>query len=86
MSVSLTPEQLQALAAQRGEPLELVDDLSHAKYVLLPADQFERVKALLSADEFDLRSTYLAQEQALASAGWDDPELDDYNDYDAHHK
>ena len=86
MSVSLTPEQLKALAAQPGEPLELVDDLSHARYVLLPAEQFDRVKALLSDDEFQLRETYPAQEATLADAGWDDPELDLYNDYDAHRK
>ena len=86
MSVSLTPEQLQALAAQPGEPLELVDDLSHARYVLLPAEQFDRVKALLSADDFEIAETYIAQEQALTTAGWNDPELDEYNDYDAHRK
>lgn len=86
MSVSLTQEQLKALAAQPGEPLELIDDLSHARYVLLPAEQFDRVKALLSADEFDVRETYLAQDATLSKAGWDDPELDIYNDYDSHRK
>jgi hypothetical protein len=68
------------LAAHPGEPLELVDDLSHARYVLLPAEQFDRVRALLGADELDVRETYAAQERALGQAGWDDPELDAYND------
>ena len=86
MSISLTQEQVQALAAQPDEPLELVDDLSHARYVLLPAEQFDRVKALLSAEAFDLAETYAAQEAALGTAGWDDPELDLYNDDDAPRK
>ena len=51
--------------------------------MIVPAEQFDRVKALLTTDEFDLRETYAAQQQTLAAAGWDDPELDIYNDYDA---
>ncbi|MDA1051929.1 MAG: hypothetical protein O3C40_15795 [Planctomycetota bacterium] len=48
-------------------------------YVLLEADVFERVKALLSDDAFDVRDTYAAQDAALAKV-WDDPELDAYAD------
>ena len=33
--------------------------------------------------EFDVKDWYEAQSRALAAAGWDDPELDVYNDYDA---
>jgi hypothetical protein len=84
MSVPLSPEQASALAAQPGEPLEVIDDHSHARYVLLPAEQFERIKALVGADDFDIKESYAAQEQVLKKAGWDDPELDVYNDYDAH--
>jgi len=50
---------------------------------VVPGDQFDRIKALLTSDEFDIRETYTAQSAALAAAGWDDPELDIYNDYDA---
>jgi hypothetical protein len=83
MSLGLSAEQRQVLAAHPGEPIELVDETTHARFVLLPAEQFERVKALLTNDEFDVRETYAAQSAALAAAGWDDPELDIYNDYDA---
>jgi hypothetical protein len=84
MSMPLSAEQRQAIAERPGEPIELVDEVSHARFVLLPADQFERIKALLTTDEFDLGETYAAQSAALAAAGWDDPELDIYNNYDAH--
>jgi len=83
MSISLSAQQRQALAAHPGEPVELIDEVSSARYVLLPAEQFDRIKALLTSDEFDVRETYAAQSTALAAAGWDDPELDIYNDYDA---
>ncbi len=86
MTVSLSQELRDALAEHPGEPLELVDADSRARYVLVPAEQFDRVKALLSTEEFEISETYDAQSQALATAGWDDPELDVYNDYDANCK
>ena len=82
MTVSLSHELRQALADHPGEVLELVDDASLTRYVLVPAEQFNRLKSLLSTEDFDIEKTYLAQSQALAQAGWDDPELDIYNDYD----
>jgi len=83
MSVSLSSEQRQAVADHPGEPVELVDEVSRIRYVLLPADQFERVKALLTNEDFSVSEAYTAQSDALAAAGWDDPELDVYNDYDS---
>jgi hypothetical protein len=86
MNILLSPEQRQALANHPGEPVEVVDEVTHARFVLLPAEQFERVRALLTANEFDIRESYEAQSAALGAAGWDDPELDIYNDYDANCK
>jgi hypothetical protein len=86
MTLSLTAEQRRALADHPGEPVEVIDEVSHARFVLLPAEQFDRVKALVAADEFDIRETYAAQDAALRAAGWDDPELDIYNDYDANRR
>ena len=86
MSVTLSAELRQALAAHPGEPVELIDEASQARYVVLPGEQFDRIKALLTSDEFDIRESYAAQSAALAAAGWDDPELDIYNDYDAQGK
>lgn len=84
MSVPLSNELRQAIADRPGELLELVDGSSNARYVLVPADQFDRIKALVGAEDFTLEDTYCAQSEALAQAGWDDPELDVYNDYDGH--
>ena len=84
MSVSISAELREAIAAHPGEPVELVDDLSQSRYVVLPGETFDRIKALLTTDDFEIRETYAAQSSALASAGWNDPEMDIYNDYDAH--
>jgi hypothetical protein len=69
MSLSLSPEQRQALADHPGELVELVDEVSRARFVLLPAEQFDRIKALLTTDEFDIREMYAAQSAALGAAG-----------------
>ena len=54
-----------------------------AAYVLVRADQYERVKELLEDENNDLRDTYPAQIESAMRAGWGDPEMDAYNDYDA---
>lgn len=35
-----------------------------------------------SSDD-ELSDTYVAQQVAALAAGWDEPEMDDYDDYDA---
>jgi hypothetical protein len=35
---------------------------------------------------FRLPETYPAQERAAGAAGWDDPELNEYDEYDEHRK
>lgn len=39
-----------------------------------------------SNDETELLETYRAQLEATSTAGWGDPEMTDYNDYDAKRK
>jgi len=84
MQYPLSPELRDALAAHPGEPIELRDDASKALYVVLPKERFERLRELLAVDEREVREFYPAQERALGLAGWDEPEMDIYNDYDAH--
>ena len=33
---------------------------------------------------FDIQETYPLQEQVATAEGWEEPSMDDYNDYDAH--
>jgi len=44
------------------------------------ADQYERVKALFEEEEFNPRELYPLIEESFRKAGWDDPEMDLYND------
>jgi len=75
----ITDEQRQALAEQAGKPVYVVDVNSQNQYVLVPADQYQPVKALFETDEFDISETYAAQDEALRDV-WDHPRLDVYNE------
>jgi len=47
MTIELTEEQRQALQAEQGTPLDVVDPATQQRYVLLAREQYERVRALL---------------------------------------
>ncbi len=81
MTIRLPEELRKAVTAQPGVPVELVDEQTQAAYVLVPAEEFQRLKA---SGPDDLGDTYAAQMESAMRAGWDGPLMDDYNDYDAH--
>jgi hypothetical protein len=84
MAPVLTPDQQRALDAQRDIPLRVIDPRNKAVYVLLRSDQYEKVKALFENSDDAISETYPAQMESAMRAGWDDPAMDAYNDYDAH--
>lgn len=87
MQVNLSPEQRNALANAGSSPvLELVDPETNEAYVLLRADVFERLRRVLSDDDFDIRQAYPLMDAAARAAGWDDPEEDIYDDLDPRRK
>jgi hypothetical protein len=47
VAIHLTEQQRQALEAQQGQPLEMVDPDSHRSYVLLAREVYERARHLL---------------------------------------
>ena len=82
MSLELSNDLRQAVEAE-GTPLKIVDPRTGNVYVLVNQTVFERVQSLLSDD---LSETYPAQMESAMRAGWDDPVMDEYNDYDRHRK
>jgi hypothetical protein len=77
--VKLSDQQIDAV--KRGEAVKLAD--GGIELVLLRADLYERVKALLYDDTEwtagELRS--LLAKSAEAN-GWNEPEMDEYDDYE----
>src|SRR4051812_13376155 len=82
MAPKLSDEQRQAIEEHGGEPVYVDDPVKRVQYVLVPANVFERLRVLMTAQVFDLVETYPGQEQTLSTAGWDDPQMDAYDRYD----
>ena len=82
MSFVLSDDLRQAVDSE-GTPLEIVDTRNGSVYVLVKQNVFERVQSLLADN---LAETYPAQIESAMRAGWDDPLMDEYNDYNRHRK
>ena len=76
MTPLLTDEQRHALEeVEERAPVTVVDPTTSRKYVLLSADLYERYRALIEDEEFDIGETYAAQD-AAADAAWSHPDDD----------
>jgi hypothetical protein len=81
MILRLTEDFTRVMEEHHGAPLRVVDASNH-HYVLLPAEQFEKLEALFQQDEFDPGEVYPLIDEVMKE-DWDDPAMDLYNDYDA---
>jgi hypothetical protein len=81
--MELTEEQRRELREAGGEILMLRDPDTQQEYVLLPADVYERLKGLVYIDNppSDEEKRHQLAESGKR-AGWDDPEMDVYDNYD----
>ena len=66
------------LDAESEFPPRVVDPRTNRIYVLVEAEQYERMRALLE-EELDIRAAYPLMDAVAASEGWDDPSMDIYN-------
>ena len=78
----LTEKQQQALLAAGGEPLRLIDPVTNQSYVLLPSESYDRLRALFEETPLSKGEKRAHLRRAGGRTGWDDAELDVYNDRD----
>ena len=81
--IQLTEEQQRQLREAGGNPVRLSDSETNQTYVILPETVYERLKALVY-DDSPLTDEEKRQQLADSGkrAGWDDSEMDVYDDYD----
>lgn len=82
--IELTENQQQAVDQHPGEPLELVDPRSQAKYVLVPENVFAQIRALLAdGDDLHINPQDLAAlvNKIMREDDVNDPWLDEYQKY-----
>ncbi len=82
MPLVLSVEQQQALAASGGAPLQLVDEETRQAYYIISAEQYAVMRANSSGTDLDPRDAYPLMSEAAGAAGWDDPAMDVYDNYD----
>jgi hypothetical protein len=78
--IRLTDQQCQELSGENNFPPRALNPQTNAEFVLVRAELYEKIKALfedvpITEDE----ETVLLREAGMY-AGWDDPEMDIYND------
>ncbi len=84
MTPVLSEQQRAALEAEGGAPVLVIDERTQRVYYLIPADQFERLRALTAIDDIDPREMYPLIAKTAGDAGWSDPLMDAYDNYDEH--
>ncbi|MCE9556885.1 MAG: hypothetical protein K8T91_26355 [Planctomycetes bacterium] len=84
MTPNLSDQQRAALKAEGGSPISVLDEQTSRVYYLVSEDQYARIRGMLTADEFDPREAYPLIAKTAGAAGWDDPIMDEYNNYDEH--
>ena len=84
MTPKLTEELQQALEEQGGAPVKVVHPVTNEVYFLIAANQYDRLKPLFEHDPMTEQEQRFLLQQAGKRAGWDDPEMDAYDNYDAH--
>jgi hypothetical protein len=74
MTFNLSDDLRQAVQTE-GTPLRLVDAATGETYLLCRESEHDT-----------LADSYRAQIESAMQAGWNDPAMDEYNDYDRHRK
>ena len=87
MTPELPADLQQAVHQLPGnQPLRLIDPQTNTVYVLVRAEVYDQVRAVLQDDEETLSDTYAAQSETAIRAGWGAPEMADYDNYDESRK
>ena len=82
MAIELSEQQRKAIEEGKGAPVEMIDPINQSHYVLLPSSAYERIRALLRTEDFEVSEAYKAFGDVAAKEGWDDPEMAAYDQID----
>lgn len=76
----MTKDLQQAVRDAGDQPLRLTDPESNTAYVVLRAEEYERLVARAD-EEPNPPETYAAFEKVAGPAGWNDPKMDVYEQH-----
>ena len=83
MIITLPKDLHEAVRSSEDHPIRLTDPETNREYVLFFAELYDQMRDLFYEDSTLTRDDKRALiRQAGLRAGWDDPEMDVYNDLD----
>ena len=83
MTATLTAEQRRALLANdERSPVPVLDEETGATYYLVRPEYMELVRQLFENSTFDVESAYPLMNEVAANEGWNDAEMDAYDQLD----
>jgi hypothetical protein len=86
MPISLTEEQWSAVVHGAETPPRVSDPAQTKTFVLVQEQVYERFKSLFEEDPVTQQERLFHLQQFGKRAGWDDPEMDVYNELDPRRK
>jgi hypothetical protein len=83
LMITMPKELQEAIRTSQGQPVRLADPDTNEEYIVLRVEVYDQIQARI----YDDTSLTNEEKQALLikaglRAGWDDPEMDVYNDLD----
>jgi len=83
MTTKLPDDLRQAIEKEGGSPVHLVDAATNVRYVLIRAEQYEKVKAVFEHEDrdFDPREAYPFVEHVMREDDANDPTLSSYQSF-----
>lgn len=84
MSPKLNDDLVSALDAQGNVPLKTVHPVTGKFYFLVSEERYERLKPLFEDDPLTLEEQRFQLRETGRRAGWDEPAMDAYDEYDQH--
>lgn len=78
MTIELTPDQLRAVSTEQL-PVRVVG--ADQVYVLISEESYERLRNILELSEPSEEEEIARIREFGRLAGWDDPEMDEYQDF-----
>lgn len=82
MTIQLTPGQWYSVQEVQGSPIYVRDPSYTEAFVLIRAEVYERFRALFEDVPATEQERQYHLQQFGIRAGWDDPEMDIYNELD----
>lgn len=78
MATNISEEQRHAVEAAQGQPVEIFDPVKNSRFLLVRAEEFEAMRAIVAADDWSPREMYPKMADVMADE-WSDPAMDSYD-------